>query len=115
MFILAYQGYFNVLDDQLNKWINGEIIENSSSDGFKFTIKYGNKLYIMENKFNSLITQIRDAKKPNYILTNFYRNNLNPFINSPMYNIRIYTNDLPDPIYILALYVLDSTFIQRKL
>jgi hypothetical protein len=47
------------------------------SEGFRFTIKYGEKYYSMENKINSLITEIRDAKKANYILTRFYQTYFN--------------------------------------
>lgn len=69
----------------------------------------------MENKFNSLITQIYNVNKANYILSRFYENSLNPFFESSKYNIEIYTDDLPDPIYILAVYALDSISIKRKI
>jgi hypothetical protein len=70
-FFLVYQTYFYVLDDQLNKWMKGQIYQSYYPQGFRFTIKYGEKYYFMENNINSLITQIRDAKRQNYIQTRF--------------------------------------------
>ncbi len=107
---LVYQAYFNVLDDQLNKWMKGQIYQSYYPQGFRFIIKYAEKYYFMENNINSLITQIRDAKRPNYILTRFY-----PLFGSSKYNIQIYTDDLPDPIYILALSAFNSNIIQRRI
>jgi len=106
---LVYQAYFYVLDDQLNKWMKGQIYQSYYPQGFRFTIKYGEKYYFMENNIKSLITQIRDAKRQNYILTRFY-----PLLGSSKYNIQIYTDDLPDPIYILALSAFNLNTIQRR-
>jgi hypothetical protein len=61
-FFLVYQAYFYVLDDQLNKWMKGQIYQSYYPQGFRFTMKYGEKYYFMENNIKSLITQIRDAK-----------------------------------------------------
>jgi hypothetical protein len=63
----------------------------------------------LENPRGSLITEIRDIKKPNYTLTRFSQTYTNPLFASSRYNIQIYQEDLPDPIYILAIYALDST------
>jgi len=68
----------------------------------------------MENKIGSLITEIRDQKRKNYILTRFYKIYENPFFGSSKYNIQVYTDDLPDPIYVLALYALDSIAITKR-
>lgn len=54
--------------------------------------------------------EIRDAKKPNYILNRFY-----PVFGTSKYNIQIYTDDLPDPIYILALSAFNSNTIKRRI
>jgi len=69
----------------------------------------------MENKINSLTTEIRDAKRPNYILSRFYQTYFNPLFRSSKYNIQIYTDDLPDSIYILALSALNSNNIKRRI
>lgn len=66
----------------------------------------------MEHKFGSLMTVIRDQKRQNYILSSFYQTYFNPYLGSSRDNIQIYMDNLPDPIYILALYALDSV---RKL
>lgn len=105
---LVYQSYINVLDDQLNRWVKGQIYQVNRSEDFRCIIKYGTSSFLMENKFGSLITEIRDQKRQNYVLSRFYQTYFDPYFGLSRYNIQIYTDDLPDPIYILALSALDS-------
>jgi hypothetical protein len=105
----------NILDDHTNKWMSGQIYQHYRPQGFRFTIQYGGRYYTMENKFLSLITEIRDDKRPNYVLTHFYQTNINPIYGTSKYNLKIYTDDLPDPVYILALYALDSNLVRRRM
>lgn len=62
----------------------------------------------MENKYGSTITEIRDEKNSNYILTRFYQTSFSQKSPNSKYKIEIYKNDLPHPLYILSLYALDS-------
>ncbi|CAF3025515.1 unnamed protein product [Rotaria socialis] len=112
---LMYQAYMNILDDQLNQWVIGKIYQRYHSGALQFRIDYRGKFYIMENKFGSLITEIRDEKKPDYILTHFYRASSNVMYPSSKYKIQVYKNDLPHPIYILALYALDSITFNKRI
>ena len=48
-------------------------------------------------------------------LQRFSQTYFHPLFGSSKYNIQIYTDDLPDPIYILALYALDSTIPKRRI
>ncbi|CAF1358469.1 unnamed protein product [Adineta steineri] len=109
-----YQSYFNVFDDQLNQWMPGQITQRYRPQGFRFTIGYGGHIYTMENKVGSSIIDVKDELRPNYILTRFYQTNLNPLFKSFKYDIQVYRDDLPDPIYILALYALDTVTYQKK-
>ncbi|CAF3537057.1 unnamed protein product [Rotaria sp. Silwood1] len=114
-----YQAHINILDVKLNKWMSGQIYQSYSSQGFQFRIEYRRKYYIMENKVDSLITEIRDEKRSNYILTRFYQIS-NDIIfssssSSSKYKIQVYTNDLPHPLYMLALYAFDSIRLNRRI
>ncbi|CAF1350155.1 unnamed protein product [Adineta steineri] len=109
-----YQSYFNVFDDQLNQWMPGQITQRYRPQGFRFTIGYGGHIYTMENKVGSSIIDVKDELRPNYILTRFYQTNLNTLFKSFKYDIQVYRDDLPDPIYILALYALDTVTYQKK-
>jgi hypothetical protein len=111
---LVYQSNFNVLDDELNKWVKGQIYQTYRPQGFLFTIQYGGEYYTMENKVGSLVTEIRNKKKTNNILSTFRQTYFHPIFASSKYNIQINTDELPHPIYILALYALDSTKIRSK-
>ncbi|UJR24702.1 hypothetical protein I4U23_006076 [Adineta vaga] len=109
-----YQGYFNVLDDRLNQWMNGYVYQRYRPQGFRFAIEYGGHSYIMENRIGSSITEIRDEKKPNYLLTRFHQTYIDPITGSLKYNVKVFTDDLPDPIYMMALYAYDSITSKRK-
>lgn len=61
------------------------------------------------------MTYIRDEKRPTHLLTRFQQTYLDPVTGSLKYNMRVYTNDLPDPIYIMALYALDSMTSRRRI
>ena len=104
----------NIYDDKLNKWIKGQIYQRYRPQGFRFTIEYNGQYYTMENKIGSLLTDIRNTRRPNIILTKLNPIYFNPLIGSSKYNIQIFTNQLPDPIYIVALYALDSNTIKRR-
>jgi hypothetical protein len=112
---LVYQGYFNVFDDQLNEWMIGRISQRSHPQGLTFTIEYEGRVYTMINRIGSSITDIRDSRRSNLILTRFSQTYLDPIFGSSKYKIQIYTDDLPDPIYILALYALDSIKPKRRI
>ncbi|CAF0835979.1 unnamed protein product [Adineta ricciae] len=111
----SYQGYFNVLDDELNQWMNGYIFQRYRPQGFRLSIEYGGHVYIMENRLGSLITDIRDEQNPNYLLTRFQQTYIDPLTGSMKYAVKVFTNDLPDPIYMMALYAYDSIASKKKL
>ena len=69
----------------------------------------------MKNEKSSLITEIRDENKSNYILSRFSQNSFNRLTGYSKYHIQIFTDDLPRPVYIFALFLLDSTNFQRRI
>lgn len=109
-----YQAYWNIFDDQLNRWMYGQIMQRFTPWGFMYSIEYGGQPYVMENKYGSPVVEIRSKQKPDNVLTRFYRRSMNPRARSSRYNVKIYSNDLPDPFYILALYAYDSNYINNQ-
>jgi hypothetical protein len=60
----------------------------------------------MEQKPLSLTTEIRDEQQSNYILARI-RIRLASILLPNKYDLQIYTNELPDVIYLLALTAYD--------
>ena len=52
----------------------------------------------MEQKFRSPFIDIRDESRSNLLLSRFFPK----ASQSSKYHLQIYTNDLPDPLYILG-------------
>ncbi len=67
----------------------------------------------MEYQAFSLTTEIRDEQQPNYILARI-RMRLSSMLWSNKYDLQVYTNDLPDAIYLLALAAYDYNNVVTK-
>lgn len=102
-----------IYDDHYHRWITGQII-NLQSPSLRLRIDYNGIQYLMENQYQSEIIQIRNEKRREILLTRFYPRFRYPFSSSfslkNNYQLEIYSNDLPDQIYILAL----ALFNDRK-
>ena len=89
-----------------NQWIPGKISQAFPGYHFRYIIQYANRRIIMERKAISLTTEFRDEQQPNYLLA---RMRLRPvsLIWTNKYDLQVYTNDLPDVIFMLALIAYD--------
>lgn len=101
---VVYQSSLRVFDDEFDQWFPGQISQRFRLDDLVFRIEYQNKFYLMEKKFRSPLIDIRDESRSNLLLSRFF-----PKASQPSkYHLQIYTNDLPDPLYILAFSLLNS-------
>lgn len=93
-----------IYDDEFDRWIDGQILEEYSPTGVRLRLEYHGNFYLMENQFKSQIIEIREANNPDALLSRFYPRFRSPLISSTKmkYYLQIYSNDLPDPFYILA-------------
>lgn len=89
-----------------NQWIFGKITQAFPAYRFRYYIQYGNRRLIAEHKVLSLTTEIRDEQQPNYILARI-RKRLSSFLWSNKYDLEVYTNELPDLIYLLTIVATD--------
>jgi hypothetical protein len=60
----------------------------------------------MEHKAFTLTSEIRDEQRPDYILARI-RKRLASYLWSNKYDLQVYTNELPDAIYLLAIAAYD--------
>ena len=66
----------------------------------------------MEQKSFSLTTEIRDEQQFNYVLARI-RIRLVSAVWANKYDLEVYTNELPDVIYLLALAAYDYNHAER--
>jgi hypothetical protein len=103
---IVYDAEIQVYDLLYNQWIPGKISQAFPGYLFRYIIQYANRRLIMEHRVFSLTTEIRDAQQPDYVLARF-RIRLTSVVWSNKYDLQVYTNELPDVIYILALAAYD--------
>ncbi len=104
--MIVYDAEIQVYDTVFNQWIPGKISQTFPIYRFRYNIQYGNRRLILEHKAFSLTAEIRDEQQPNYILAQM-RTRLSSFIWSNKYDLQVYTNELPDIIYLLAIVAYD--------
>ena len=104
--MIVYDAGIEVFDLSYNQWIPGKISQTFPGYRFRFIIQYVNRRLIMEHKVFSLTTEFRDEQQPSYVLARF-RMRLSSVVWSNKYDLQVYTNDLPDLIYLLALAAYD--------
>lgn len=95
-----------------NQWIPGRITQAFPTYRFRYNIQYGNRRLIAEHQVFSLTTSIRDEQQPNYVLARI-KKRLSSFVWSNKYDLEVYTNELPDLIYLLTLVAYDYNNIAR--
>ncbi|CAF1075586.1 unnamed protein product [Rotaria sordida] len=101
-----YDAEIQVFDTIFNQWIPGRITQAFPNYSFRYIIQYANRHLIMEHNIFSLTTEIRNEQPPNYILARM-RLRLSSIILPNKYDLQVYTNELPDVIYFLALAAYD--------
>lgn len=89
-----------------NQWIPGKITQAYPPYSHRFTIQYANRRLVMQHLPFTFTSEIRDDLAPFYVLARI-RKRLSSIILPNRYDLQIYTNELPDIIYFLAVAAYD--------
>ena len=108
----VYDAEIRVFDTVLNQWITGRITQSFPGYRFRYDVRYINRRLTMDHQGISLTAEIRDTQQPDYVLARV-RQRLESVLWSNRYDLQVYTNDLPDVIYILALSAYDYNHSNR--
>ncbi|CAF3398335.1 unnamed protein product [Rotaria sp. Silwood1] len=101
-----YDAEIQVFDTIFNQWIFGRITQAFPNYTFRYNIQYANRRLIMEHRPFSLTTEIRNEQSSNYVLAQM-KLSLSSIILPNKYDLQVYTNELPDVIYLLAVVAYD--------
>ena len=96
-----------------NQWIAGRISQNFPNYRLRYNIQYANRRLILNKNLFSLIYEIRDEQWPNNVLARI-KKRLSSIIWSNKYGLDVYTNELPDVIYLLSIFAFDYSDTSRK-
>ncbi len=103
-----YKATISVLDPRSNRWIDGKIKQNMRVAGSKYTIEWNGEKVVMKTIFGTLSTEFRDEK--NGIPLAEFRKRLSSLVSVNKYDLKVYSNKLPDAMYLLIIAVHDYNF-----
>ncbi|CAF0991206.1 unnamed protein product [Rotaria sp. Silwood1] len=98
---------FSVYDCKLNKWTDGIITKYTCFLSYYYTVEYNNKQFIA--KWKSLSSTVRlYSKNQDELLAEWRPRTLPLLSNRVKYDLKIYSDKLPDAIYFFLLLVMNQ-------
>ncbi|CAF1309171.1 unnamed protein product [Rotaria sordida] len=97
---------FSIYDSKLNKWTDGFIQRNYHLFSSDYIIQFNNQQLIAKSKNDSKNVKVYDKKK-NELLAQFRYRTRWLFSKSVKYDLKIYSNQVPDAIYFFLVLILD--------
>lgn len=95
--------HFSLLDDKTGQWITGSMKGHFTlTKHFKYTIELNGKKILLEKDLLSPHATFRDESQGDLLLARYQREFFSP-ITATTYGAQIFSNDLPDGLYLLAL------------
>ncbi|UJR12371.1 hypothetical protein I4U23_016548 [Adineta vaga] len=107
---LLYNANISIFDSSSNEWLHGRIRKHFQFFGDHYTIEWNGKTIVMETKVFSLTTTFYYQNQET-LLAQFHRRWIS-FIWRNKYDLEIFSKQIPDAIYILALIARDHNISQ---
>lgn len=92
----------SLLDEKTNQWISGSMKSNFHLLKVKYTIQFNGRQIKLEKDVLSAHTNFHDESHGGTLLARFQREFFSP-VTATTYGVQIYSNDIPDGLYLLAL------------
>ena len=109
---LLYEGNITVLDPSTNQWINGKIKRQLTFFFETYIIEWNGRRISMTTGFNPFHTEFHD--ETNGALLARVQKRLISLVWTNIYDLEIFSDDVPKAIYILALAAHDHTRSQSQ-
>ncbi|CAF3519435.1 unnamed protein product [Rotaria sp. Silwood1] len=111
--LLVYKGNIEIFDDHTQQWLKGVITQNFQLFGHNWTIKWNDRLLSMETDPISLTTNFFDKQHDRILLAKFQMR-VQSFFWVNQYDMEVYSNAIPDGVYLLSLAARDHTLQAGK-
>ncbi|UJR11008.1 hypothetical protein I4U23_015192 [Adineta vaga] len=93
----------SLLDSKTGQRLTGSMKAHLTlTKGLRYTIELAGRQIKMESNLFSTLTTFRDESQDGAILARFQRESFSP-ITATTYGLQVYSNDIPDGLYMLAL------------
>lgn len=109
---LLYEGNMTILDPRTNQWINGRIKRQLTFIFETYSIEWNSRRISMTTGFNPFHTEFHDETSG--ILVARVQKRLISLVWANIYDLEIFSDDVPKAIYILALAAHDHTRSQSS-
>ena len=95
--------HLSLLDDKTGQWIAGTMKGNLKfTKHFQYTIEFNGRKILLEKELLSPHATFRDISQGDVFLARYQREFFSP-ITATTYGAQIFSNDIPDGLYLLAL------------
>jgi uncharacterized protein YxjI len=102
-----YKASISILNNDINKWVNGTIQQNFKIVGNKFTIQYEGNQIVMEGKAASLDTTF--IEDPQGTILAKFRKRISSVFWRNKYDLQVLSNTYPDALYLLGVAARDHS------
>jgi hypothetical protein len=110
-FSFMYKATISILDSGSNRWINGTIKQNMKLIGSKYTIEWNGERVSMKTKVGTMSIEFFDEKNKNRLAV--LRRRFSSVLLASKYDFAVFSNKIPDAIYLLTLAVHEYQFSKK--
>ena len=111
--LFLYEGTIEILDSQSQQWTTGTISQNLKFLNHRSTIEWNGRKISMEHSIASLTTRFFDENQNGQLVAE-YVVSLSSLVWANKYTMKIYSNNIPDAIFMLGLSVRDFIITQHR-
>ncbi|CAF2392582.1 unnamed protein product [Rotaria sp. Silwood2] len=108
-----YEATFEILDPATQQWTTGTISQNLRILNHRSVIQWNGRRLLMEHNVASLTTRFLDDQQGGQLVAE-YQVSLPSLVWATKYSLQIFTDDLPDAIFLFGLAARDYITTQRK-
>ncbi|CAF2819499.1 unnamed protein product [Rotaria sp. Silwood2] len=111
--LLLYKGTLEILDAKSNKWITGTINQKLKILNHKSVIDWNGRRLVMKHSIPSFTTRFFDEAQRNRLVAE-YRIHVVSSMVTNKYTMKIFTDEIPDALFLLCLTVRDHIVASKK-
>ncbi|CAF3690398.1 unnamed protein product [Rotaria sp. Silwood1] len=111
--LLLYKGTLEILDAKSNKWITGTINQKLKVLNHKSIINWNGRQLSMKHNIPSFTTKFFDEAQRNRLVAE-YRIHMVASTVANKYTMKIFTDEIPDALFLLCLTVRDHIIASKK-
>ncbi|CAF3040436.1 unnamed protein product [Rotaria socialis] len=111
--MILYEADFDIYDNRTRQWLKGTVKQGWSLFRHNWTIEFNGRSLLMETESLSFDTNIFDQQNNRALLAKF-RLRPHSLMWVSKYDLEIYSNEIPDSVYLLSIAARDRALRPRR-